>query len=54
MDKEDDWESPPPPPPLPVLAVLPTLAGDGKGEKPPPGKGDLDCRREKQTVGHTH
>ncbi len=30
-----------PPPPLLVLAVLPTLAGEGKGDNPP-RKGDLD------------
>ena len=29
------------PAPLLVLAVLPTLAGEGKGDNPP-GKGDLD------------
>ena len=34
-------DTPLPPPPLLVLAVLPTLAGDGNGENPP-GKGDLD------------
>ena len=34
------WE-PPAVPALLVLAVLPTLAGDGRGERPP-GKGDLD------------
>ena len=44
-DTEEESEIPhvPPPFPLPVLAVLPTLAGDGKGENPPPGRGDLDC-----------
>ncbi len=41
-DTDEEAESVTPPLPLPVLAVLPTLAGDGSGENPLPGNGDLD------------